>query len=207
MEDPGKANQLSPPSIVINDLLGDFTRSGQPGLARAKAEEVVQAAKSIIRGDLQQFLNTFLPLWQSQGLWGNTNVDLLVGSGTSHERLESAYRCLTCLGLRMADDPVRSRMASIVLYREFHAACTMLKEKGPSKRTTAQRGRGLATPVIDYTLRRIYKCFDQLAGTRQKELRAEFHDNKRFGKRWERLARSIGYGILIVCSKAVNAVM
>ena len=80
----------------------------------------------------------------------------------------------------------------------------MLKEKGPSKRTTAQRGRGLATPVIDYTLRRIYKHFDQLAGTRQKELRAEFHDNKRFGKRWERLARSIGYGILIVCSKCLD---
>lgn len=134
-------------------------------------------------------------------------MELLVGSGTSHERLESAYRCLTCLGLRMADDPVRSRMASIVLHREFHAACLMQKEKGASKKSKAQRGRGLASPVIDHTLRRIYKDFDRLSSSRQKELRAEFHDNKRFGKRWERLASSIGYGILIVCSKSVNAVM
>ncbi|KFX96097.1 hypothetical protein O988_05481 [Pseudogymnoascus sp. VKM F-3808] len=204
------ASQSGPALAPVLELLGDFTGTGQTGLAQMKAEEVVQAAKSLIRENLQQFLNTFLPLWQNQGLWGNTNVELLVDSGTSHERLESAYRCLTRLRQRMADDPVRSRMASIVLHREFHAACLMLKGKGSAQKSTAissQRGRGLATPVIDYTLRRIYKDFDRLPSLRQKELRAEFHDNKRFGKRWERLANSIGYGILIVCSKSVNAVI
>lgn len=131
-------------------------------------------------------------------------------SGTSHERLESAYRCLTRLGLRMADDPVRSRMASIVLHREFNGACAMLKAKTPSQHSTGvsgHRGRGLATPVIDSTLKRIHEDFERLPSIRQKELRAEFHDNKRFGKRWERLASSLGYGILIACSKSVNAVM
>jgi hypothetical protein len=65
LETTSSADRSSTRDIALLELLGDFSRDAEVGLPQAKAEEVLLAAKSLIRDNLQQFLNTFLEIWRT----------------------------------------------------------------------------------------------------------------------------------------------
>jgi hypothetical protein len=70
LESISSADRNSNRDTALLELLGDFSRDAKACLPQVKAEEVLLAAKSLIRDDLQQFLNTFFGDMADPGTMG-----------------------------------------------------------------------------------------------------------------------------------------
>lgn len=144
-----------------------------------------------------------------------------------YSKLERAYRAVCQLDMRMSDDVMRNRIALVQMHLEYtltneerrrrdsisghHRQRTPphQEEHRHRRSTTASTvGRGDASHVIDRILENTHGVeWTTLDPRRQAELRAKFHDRKRYGKRWAQLADALGAGILLVCAtKLANAV-
>ncbi|KAL4779477.1 hypothetical protein BJX76DRAFT_340712 [Aspergillus varians] len=107
----------------------------------------------------------------------------------------------------MSDDLVRDRVGLIQLHLEYTETHRVHRRRSGSNRTTSTVGRGDASHVIDSILEKIHEGWTTLDQSRRAELRAKFHERKKYGKRWSQLANALGPGILLICStKLANAV-
>ena len=61
-------------------------------------------------------------------------------------------------------------------------------------------GRGDMTLMIDNILEQTTPNWSELGSKRKLQLRALFHERKRYGKRWSVFREEIGAAILLVCS-------
>lgn len=169
---------------------------------------VVPASRNILREDYIQLLEMELPRWKRDGLWHDTQ-SLKPTTGTSgYKELELAYSSVCQLDVRMGDDAIRNRMALIRLHSEYTKTYQTWKAQQQSRNDQPTTiGRGDATLIIDAILESIHQGWNTFDHRRRSELRAKFHDRKRYGKRWLLLANALGPSILLLCSSKVANMM
>ncbi|KAH3182034.1 hypothetical protein KXX02_003448, partial [Aspergillus fumigatus] len=98
-------------------------------------------------------------------------------------------------------------MALIRLHLEDTKARQSWKNDSRQATVASTIGRGDATRIIDTILESIHEGWRHLSPKRQSDLRAKFHERKKYGKRWLLLADRLGPGILLLCStKTANLV-
>lgn len=169
-------------------------------------------SQNILCPNFYSLLESELPQWTREGLWHESTQNLEATRNTSpppssYFKLEKAYRVVCRLDSRISSDLVRNRMALIQLHLEFTELHQVHRQTPTSNRTTSTRGRGEASHAIDHILKSLHKDWDRLGQKQQAQLRLEFHNKKKYGKRWDQLADALGPGILLICStKLANAV-
>ncbi|PLB53989.1 hypothetical protein P170DRAFT_482240 [Aspergillus steynii IBT 23096] len=100
----------------------------------------------------------------------------------------------------MGDDPIRNRAALIQLHTEYeNINQTEECDNGPTR-----RGRGHASLIVDRLLDEIHPEWSTCDEQRRSNLRARFHNRKRFGKRWAVLTRHLGPAVLFICSRKLE---
>jgi hypothetical protein len=127
---------------------------------------------------------------------------------TRIEKLFNSVRCADILDRDLAVDPVRLRMARVILYHHYEQLCIDL----PSNRHLRGQlacGRNRASLATDLIVGAVYS----LAETRHtdqdtlKRYRGRVQHHKKVGKRWCMLASHLGLGILLVCHRGIEAQM
>jgi len=177
---------------------------------------VNRLSKNVLREDFYSLLQTELPRWTREGLCSETlptppelslSGKSILPPPSSYSKLERAYTAVCQLDSRMSDDLVRSRIALIQLHLEYIGIHQGQRHRPSGNSNGSTVGRGNASQVIDSILENIHKRWKALDQRRRAELRAKFHERKKYGKRWFQLASGLGPGILLICStKLANAV-
>ncbi|KAH8799370.1 hypothetical protein F5884DRAFT_869271 [Xylogone sp. PMI_703] len=154
-----------------------------------------------IRSDCASFLETHLPRWTKNGLWHHAEILNPIGNTVGIEKMKDAYSCICQLELEMEDDPIRTRVALVLLHQGYETALQGCKLKKYRNHTILPAvGRGDATTMIDDMLKSIHNNWDEFTAEVKAKMRANFHNKKRFGKRWSILVNVLGPGILFCCS-------
>ena len=215
----------------VEDLKHQDTSSDSPRKRKRSSNSSQGASELMIRSlsqnilceDFYGLLESELPRWTREGLWHETSLNLSNPNSstapttasttntlplpTSYSKLERAYLAVCQLNSRMGDDMVRNRIALIQLHLEYTGIQQGQRLNSPSTRIESTVGRGYASQAIDRILENIHDGWPTLTPRRRAELRARFHDRKKYGKRWAQLATALGPGILLVCStKLASAV-
>ncbi|KAK5626228.1 hypothetical protein RRF57_001943 [Xylaria bambusicola] len=175
-----------------------------------KARQVaVSASKNIMREDYLQYLRTEVSSWISGKQWlvnADVRPEQAPMEASTYTELELAYSTVCKLDTRISIDVIRSRVALIRLHREYVRTCDSWDASGLSKSAT-DVGRGKTSFIIDHILRRIHQDWHSLDSSAREQLRARFHSQKRFGKRWLLMMEALGPGILLICSHRLANMM
>lgn len=178
-------------------------------------------SQNVLCEDFYSLLESELPRWTREGLWHETPQKLTEPNSSttttetsstlpppsSYSKLERAYLAVCQLNYRMGDDVVRNRIALIQLHLEYTEVHQGRWHTTASNRIESTVGRGHASHAIDRILENIHEGWRTLDQRRRAELRAKFHERKKYGKRWSQLANALGPGILLICStKLASAV-
>ncbi|CAM6003990.1 unnamed protein product [Sphagnum balticum] len=154
-----------------------------------------------LREDFVKFTLLNLPYWKENGLWHQSALSNPHRGKSGYESLESIYTCVCELEMRIDDDPIRKRAALVLLDSRYKEALEEWKSKKLGKnKASLGIGRGDASAMIDNILSSMHSGWDMFEAQRKTELRAKFHDDKRFGKRWSILVAGLGPSILFLCS-------
>ncbi|ATY67176.1 hypothetical protein A9K55_000272 [Cordyceps militaris] len=160
-----------------------------------------------IRSDCASYLQNNAERWLKNGLWYQTEFPNPKGADPSCEGLRFVYSCICRLEMRIEDDAIRNRMAIIVLHEWYDRN---VQEAAAAYQRTGQtsRGRGYVSVLVDKILAQVHgHDWETASLRRRKELRAKFHDRKRYGKRWWTLSRAAGQGILFLCTQQLVAIV
>ncbi|KAH2464708.1 hypothetical protein KXV71_003371, partial [Aspergillus fumigatus] len=138
-----------------------------------------------------------------------------VNSNASDALIQSVSKCILC------EDYIVWLESELPRWTREGLWCETGQSLSPSAGTSRYRdlepayfyvlastiGRGDATRIIDTILESIHEGWRHLSPKRQSDLRAKFHERKKYGKRWLLLADRLGPGILLLCStKTANLV-
>ncbi|KAM3552403.1 hypothetical protein ARSEF4850_007412 [Beauveria asiatica] len=166
--------------------------------SRPMALTIKSTQQPVIRPDWLAFLEAELPRWGLWGLWGG-GADLTPpadSGGHEYHSLQAAYSAVCFLEKRVDYDSIRCRIALVELHREFERACTNRQEIEERRRI----GWGVCSSTIDHILQSTHSDWSLLSTSQQKSCRAQFHDRKRYGKRWAVLTDGLGTGIVLLSS-------
>ncbi|KID68980.1 hypothetical protein MBR_08983, partial [Metarhizium brunneum ARSEF 3297] len=171
-------------------------------------QKVISAGRTSIRSDYLSLLEMNLQRWATDGLWHKTvPPPYQRASRCEYEKLQKAYSCLCRLDMRMKDDAIRSRMAMVLLHLEYENTYVKWKRGAAGGIKPMTVGRGTISSMIDDILENTHPQW-KTAGPREKsQLRADFHERKRFGKRWWILINAMGPSILMLCSSKFAAII
>ncbi|KAF5127077.1 Aurovertin biosynthesis cluster transcription factor aurF [Metarhizium anisopliae] len=206
-------NAESPaPSNVdsVNETGQTIQRDADNSIQDAATPRLVTVAKACVRSDFVQFLEMNLSRWCQHGLWGRERSSGRMARVDKYEKLQTAYSYICQLDARMKDDAIRSRMAMVFLHLEFEKTCRECRSNHPGEakaKTMTGRGRGKISSMIDRILENTHPSW-RFADAREKvEMRTNFHNQKRYGKRWWTLVNTLGCGILLLCSSSLVGMM
>ncbi|KAH8432849.1 uncharacterized protein LDX57_010479 [Aspergillus melleus] len=197
LTEPDGASTVSPRSSE-QSLVHPTSQGQTPHLPEVLTGSPVQNA--YIRADYAEYLISNLSRWQSSGIWHQETVVLPNQRHTKYDRLADAYSCICQLEPRMGDDPIRNRAALIQLHTEYENI-NQTEECGDGP---TRRGRGHASLIVDRLLDEIHPEWSTCDEQRRSNLRARFHNRKRFGKRWAVLTRHLGPAVLFLCSRKLE---
>ncbi|KAI0199516.1 hypothetical protein F4808DRAFT_461836 [Astrocystis sublimbata] len=165
----------------------------------------LSASRNVMREDYLQYLKTEVSGWISNRQW-LVSTDAHAEQAPTTEKmptysdLELAYSTVCKLDTRISIDVIRSRLALIRLHREYVRACDCWDAGAANGSSLTDIGRGKTSFIIDHILRRIHQDWQSLDNGAREALRAKFHSQKRFGKRWLLMMEALGPGILLICS-------
>ncbi|KAK8915240.1 Aurovertin biosynthesis cluster transcription factor aurF [Metarhizium anisopliae] len=204
-ESPAPSNADS-----VNEAGQTIQRDADNSIQDAATPGLVTVAKACVRSDFVQFLETNLSRWCQHGLWGRERSSGHMARVDKYEKLQTAYSYICQLDARMKDDAIRSRMAMVFLHLEFEKTCRECRSSHPGEaktKTMMGRGRGKISSMIDGILENTHPSW-RFADAREKgEMRTNFHNQKRYGKRWWTLVNTLGCGILLLCSSSLVGMM
>lgn len=204
----GLTDSVSPTSFAF-PRQGSIDASYTPSIGRGEADPTVLAAsQNILREDYLTFLEMELPRWKRGGLWQDPQLFKLPPRSSGYKSLEIAYSQVCQLDARMCDDIIRNRVSLIRLHLEYtNTFHTWKSQRQSQKNQSTGIGRGDSTLIIDAIHESIYPEWHTFDDRRRFELRAKFHDRKRYGKRWLSLMNAVGPSILLLCSTKVANVV
>ncbi|ATY66448.1 hypothetical protein A9K55_000673 [Cordyceps militaris] len=161
--------------------------------------------RNYIREDAITLLTRNIPQWSKEGLWHEKFApggDLLATPGEGG--LAHVYSCICRFESRMGNDAIRTRAAMVILQAKYDALIAQRLSEQPCIQG-ARRGRGYASVMVDRLLQSIHPGWETANKEHKAELRAKFHERKRYGKRWSVLTTHLGYGILFLASSELAA--
>lgn len=172
---------------------------------------IVSLSRKLLNDDYLALLESELPRWTREGLWHEKTCPSISSLSTKialrYKDLERAYSSVCQLDVQMGDDAIKHRMALIRLHMEYTKIFESWKNDSNQTSTASTIGRGNATLIIDAILESIHEDWKTLDHRRRSDLRAKFHNRKKYGKRWSVLVDVLGFGILLLCSvKVANIV-
>ncbi|EGX87874.1 hypothetical protein CCM_09497 [Cordyceps militaris CM01] len=177
------------------------------GSSSAESPVHLTELQRYIRSDCSSYIRENAERWSRDGLWHHSEFPNPENAEPGCHGLRTVYHCICKLDVRMEDDAIRNRIAIIVLHERYERN---IQTAAAAYQATGQtsRGRGYASILVDNILAQIHGHEWAAASLwRKKELRAKFHDRKRYGKRWSILARSAGQGILFLCAPQLVAMV
>jgi len=171
-------------------------------LGFAEIVEIIKLGDFFIDEHLGRVLSTFQQENTGYSIWHTANIENPSEDAPPARQLLRTLRCAKMLEKRSACDVLRLRFARILLHRYFLQLCTTSNYVGKS------RGRSAASFVIDHILTEIYgPRSDDWSPRMKQQHRTSLLRHKRVGKRWTMLARFLGSGILLICSKEADVHM
>ena len=116
---------------------------------------------------------------------------------SGYESLETPYSWICELSMRTDHDPPRKHNALGPLNSSYKEALEYWKSHKTKKykQSTGIR-RGDVSVMIDNILSNMYPDWNMYDARRRSELRAKFHDKRRYGNRWSILVASLRPSIL-----------
>ncbi|KJK76278.1 hypothetical protein H634G_08418 [Metarhizium anisopliae BRIP 53293] len=170
-------------------------------LVDTPAFKAISAARTSIRTDYFRFLEINLGRWAQGGLWQTSGpLDQTAGMNM-YDSLQVLYLRVCRLDMRIRDDAIRSRVALVLLHLKYEETCRQWNARASRyPKPTSRVGRGSISSIIDSILENAHPEWTTANSRQKAELRAKFHDQKRFGKRWWMLVDVLGPSILILCS-------
>lgn len=174
-------------------------------LSYADIVEVIQIGDFFLLDNLTKFLSNLQRAHTDRSIWRSDFVEPSM-TGSLQERLFRSFNCASTLEERAAQDPLRLRMARVLLYLYFVQLCKFVG--GSFTRGEQAVGQGKTTTAIDTILEEIYGL-GQLEHDDEvyKKRRRSFHKNKRIGKRWVTMINHLGCGVLLLCSDHTSTAM
>lgn len=204
----------SPEGCLVGDTHSPVSNTpydsvkGTPSASDAALLKVNYALRVCIRADYVEFLETNLPRWVKHGIWRTVWPPNKAKGAHGYESLQKAYWNICRLDRQMGDDAIRSRMAMVMLHLEYEKACLTWKSRtSTSEKPITGVGRGGISCLIDDIISNTYPEWASANSQRKSEMRAKFHDRKRYGKRWWMLVEPLGPSILILCSSKFAGIM
>lgn len=170
---------------------------------------VLSAVQDCARPDYRQYIVQQLPRWSKNGLWHQEMRLSPVNATTSYGSLVRLYYYLCQLDQHMADDDIRKRASFMLLHNQYEALSrnkTFNESRGGRLGLTGP-GRGYASLAVERLLSDIHPEWSTCDTKHKALLRTNFHNRKRYGKRWSILVESLGPGILFVCSSRLVAIV
>lgn len=177
-------------------------------LVDTPAFKAISAARTSIRTDYFRFLEINLGRWAQGGLWQTSGpLDQTAGMNM-YDSLQVLYLRVCRLDMRIRDDAIRSRVALVLLHLKYEETCRQWNARSSRyPKPTSRVGRGSISSIIDSILENAHPEWTTANSRQKAELRAKFHDQKRFGKRWWMLVDVLGPSILILCSSRFAGTM
>ena len=169
---------------------------------RKKTSPVQQLVfTSYLREDFLPFIEMSLPYWKEHGLWYKSALSDPHQGNSGYESLETIYSCMCELDMRIDHDPIRKHAALVLFESRYKEALEDWKSHKPKTcKQSIGIGRGDASAMLDNILSNMHPDWDMYEARRKSELRAKFHDERRYGKRWSILVASLGPSILFLCN-------
>jgi hypothetical protein len=190
---------------ILTSIYGDKTRHR---LARESIDEIIRLGDSFLRVDIRTHLESLRHAWPAEGLWNRQSLSKPAHDQTRVERLFNGVCCADVLERDSVVDPVRLRMARIILYHHHEQLCVDLPN---NKRLRGQLscGRDRASIATDMIVKALYNLEhkDRVDERMLVRYRGRLHKHKRIGKRWCMLAKHLGLGVLFVCHRDIEIQM
>jgi hypothetical protein len=168
-------------------------------LTPAQIIEVIKAGDSFFREDPVDFITSYLKSSHA-GLW-NTPIPCSPFDGSLTENLFKSFHCAEILDQRTIVDPIKLRVARILLFWYFEQL-----HSNPELSNRCSRGRSTASVATDDLLQEIFG--QKVQNTQDwKQRRMQLQKHKQTGKRWSMLIGCVGPGFLLICNSDLAAHM
>ncbi|KAF2193605.1 hypothetical protein K469DRAFT_550888, partial [Zopfia rhizophila CBS 207.26] len=168
---------------------------------------IIRLGDSFLRVDIVSFLEHFRLGWSQNGFWYRLPLSNPTPDGTTTERLFKSFHCAELLEQGSSVDPVRLRIARIILYHYYEQLCVDSRSN-PTILGRRSRGRDTASVATDRILESMYNSSkDQTNPRIWKQRRDSLQKHKKIGKRWSMLAAYLGIGILLACNSGLESQM
>ena len=188
---------------ILTSIYGD---SSEYAFNSTVLIDIIKLGDSFLRVDSKDFIESFR-LGSRDGLWGRPLLTNPTLDSTITERLFISLQCAEILEQGSAVDPVRMRVARVILYHYYEQLC-ITSQSNPSLLSQRSRGRDTASVVIDKILGEMYSSQTKQASLqKQRQRRESLHRHKKIGRRWCILAAHLGLGVLLVCHPNIETQM
>jgi hypothetical protein len=156
----------------------------------------VQAGYAFINHELQQFTETFLRKWMTDGLYPVQRPHSDIG-----EQCSLDLRSLG-IGTDAETEVMVRRVAQVRLYYWYQTQKKSLQQSQTSLKLG--RGKDTRTKAIETLLERVVEDWESTDESSKQRRRKDFHRHKDIGKKWCELVTYLGEGILVVCGKDLD---
>jgi hypothetical protein len=160
----------------------------------------IKLGDSFLREDACKFISLFYQKWNLKDPWSR----LLMNNPTSRapltERVLKSLNCAITLESDSIVDPVKLRIARVLLHHYFEQMCIELDKE--RSQCNLSSGLGVATVAKNAVLETVYGCrMENLTLEQRKKCEHRFAWHTQVGKRWSYVASHLGIGILLTCSR------
>jgi hypothetical protein len=163
-------------------------------------EDVITIGDSFLQEDAHTFISNFYRRWSLEDPWSRLAIKNPTSRGPLTDKILKSLHCAETMENDSFVDPVKLRMARVLLHHYFEQMCIKLNKD--RSQCNLSSGRGVATVAKDAVLETIYGCrmkYFPLKIRRRCERSFKWHT--RIGKRWSYVASHLGTGILLTCSR------
>jgi hypothetical protein len=179
-------------------LTSKYGENTDSGLKPAQVINAIKVGDSFLLDNPVEFVTTYLENCRA-GIW-NTPVLCPPLNGSINENLFKSFRCAEILDQRTVVDPIRLRVARVLLFWYYEQLHNELCGT-PEVLSRCSPGRDTASIVTDMLQEEIFhlqkgQCSEQ----EWQKRRASLQKQKQIGKRWSTLISCIGPGLLLICS-------
>jgi hypothetical protein len=173
-------------------MTSKYGKGTDSNLNPAQIIDVIRAGDSFLLERSVEFVSSYLESCRD-GVW-NTPIPCSPFNGPLTENLFKSFHCAEILDQRTIVDPIRFRVARILLFWNYEQLLN-----NPELLSRISRGRDSASIATDVLLQEIFKH-----DTRDwKRRRMSLQRHKHVGKRWSMVIGCIGPGFLLMCNTSL----
>jgi hypothetical protein len=192
------ANTTSHYLQSYNALTSKYGENTDHSLKPTQIINAIKIGDSFLLDNPVEFVTTYLQNCQA-GIW-NTPELCPPLNGSLNENLFRSFRCAEILDQRTVIDPIRLRIARVLLFWYYEQLYNELCET-PEVLSRCSSGRDPSTIITDMLQEEIFHLQkDQCPAHEWQKRRTSLQKQKQIGKRWSTLISCVGPGLLLICS-------